>query len=240
MQNITSIFYFVFYKDILPYVDMKFDLKLFVLVGVLAGLCDVWGAEDVKNEDDGFIVAELKNNDELKAAVHHSRVIIAVYKTEKAGDVPIIHEDFKGQLSSILVWNGKNVEKVEVENLHRQTGNLYYNIPYNGEYTVYFIFKDGGVESTSEMFSGCNCLISADLMFFNALNVIDMFDMFSYCSELKSVSLPIQGTQIKKRCICCGDAYVLWNNHEVGGLKPENTVRKCRKKIFSEISTKKN
>ena len=174
-----------------------------MLVVVFVGLRDVWGVKDVKNEDDGFIVAELKNNDELKAAVHHSRVIIAVYKTEKAGDVPIIHEDFKGQLSSILVWNGKNVEKVEVENLHRQTGNLYYNIPYNGEYTVYFIFKqecftgiaDELLNSTSLMFSGCKCLIRADFWYFDTKNVKDMSYMFSNCTALSKLNLSNFDTQ---------------------------------------------
>ena len=218
---------------------MKFNVKLFVLVGILAGFRDVCGTEENKDYD-GFIVAGFWENKELKDAMDQRRVIKAVSRTEVGGDVCIIDSRCKGQLSSILVLDGNDVKDVEAKNLHGRTGNLYYNIPGKVDYTVYFIFKDGGVESTSEMFSGCNCLISADLMFFNALNVIDMFDMFSYCSELKSVSLPIQGTQIKKRCICCGDAYVLWNNHEVGGLKPENTVRKCRKKIFSEISTKKN
>ena len=217
---------------------MKFDLKLFVLVGVFVGLCDVWGVE---NEDDGFIVDGLKNKEEakaLKVAMEEMRVIKAVYKQWSGNNVCIIDSNFKDQLSSILVLKGKDVEKVKVKNLQVINRNLCYVMQRDVDYTVYFIFKDGGVQSTRGMFSGCNCLISADLMFFDALNVIDMFDMFSYCSELESVSLPIQGTQIKKRCICCGD-YVLWNNHEVGGLKPENTVRKCRKKIFSEISTGK-
>ena len=220
---------------------MKFNLKLFVLVGVFVGLCDVWGMEE-NEDDDGFIVDGLKNTkeeNEVKDAMKGMRVIKAVYKKWNGDNVGIIDSSFQNQLSSTLVCNGKKVEKVEVKNLQVINFNFCYVMPQDVNYTVYFIFKDGGVESTSEMFSGCNCLISADLMFFNALNVIDMFDMFSYCSELKSVSLPIQGTQIKKRCICCGDAYVLWNNHEVGGLKPENTVRKCRKKIFSEISTGK-
>jgi surface protein len=328
---------------------MRFNLKLFVLVGVFVGLRDVLGGEKVKNEDDGFIVAELKNNDELKDAMDHSRVIIAVYKTEKAGDVPIIHEDFKGQLSSILVWNGKNVEKVEVENLHRQTGNLYYNIPDKGEYTVYFIFKqecftgtaDELLNSTSLMFSWCKCLIRADFWYFDTKNVKDMsymfsnctalsklnlsnfdtqkvtnmsfmfhkcyaltgldlskfdtknvtdmswmfndctalkdldlskfntkkvtnmssmfnecsaltkldlskFDttkvtnmsnMFAECTSLKQVSLPSKDAERKKRCICCGDEYVCWNNHEVVGLDPDITTFKAPNKINLMIPT---
>ncbi len=221
---------------------MKFNLKLFVLVGILAGFRDVYGTEE--NEyDDGFIVEKLKNTkeeEEVKDAMKGMRVIKAVYNKWNDGDVSIIDKNFKDQLSSILVCNGKNVKKVEVENLKVINCNICYVMQRDVDYTVYFIFKDGGVKSTRWMFAGCNCLISADLMFFNALNVIDMFYMFSYCSVLEKVFLPVQGTQIKKRCICCGDEYVLWNNHEVGELKPEKTERKYRKKILSEISTKKN
>ena len=42
---------------------MRFNLKLFVLVGILAGFRDIYGADEVKNKDDDFIVAGLENDE---------------------------------------------------------------------------------------------------------------------------------------------------------------------------------
>jgi hypothetical protein len=94
---------------------MKSNLKLFVLVGVLAGFRDVYGTDEVKNKDAGFIVAGFGENKELNDAMAAKRVIKAVYRTEVGGDVCIIDSRFKGQLSSILVWDGKNVGKKDIK-----------------------------------------------------------------------------------------------------------------------------
>ena len=89
---------------------MKFNLKLFVLVGVLAGFRDVCGTEDVNNKAyDGFIVAGFEGNKELEAAMDKRRVIKAIYKTEKGGNVPIMHGKFQNKLSKAFVRAG-NVE----------------------------------------------------------------------------------------------------------------------------------
>ena len=84
---------------------MKFDLKLFVLVGVLAGFRDVYGTED--NGDDVFVVAGLEKNEKLSAAIGNVSIIKAVYQSDYVGDVPIIQENFRDQLSSIVVWDGE-------------------------------------------------------------------------------------------------------------------------------------
>ena len=128
MQNITSIFYFVFYKDILPYVDMKFDLKLFVLVGILAGLRDVWGGE--KNKDDGFIVEELKDDQkkELNAAMTGNRVIKAVYTPLSTGQTPIIDVGFRNKLSNIVVWDGNDGETLKPESFSEGYPKLFRNM----------------------------------------------------------------------------------------------------------------
>ena len=319
---------------------MMFNLKLFVLVGILAGFRDVYGTEDVKDkDDDGFIVDGLKNTkeeNEVKVARDERRVIKAVYEPWSCGNVPIIHESFKDKLFKVLVRAGKGedvvkeVDKFDVDD----NGRIYYNMGKNVEYTVYFIFKkecfDDGelyklLNSTESMFNWCTTLIHADLSNFNTKNVENMSWMFGFCLYLKELNLsnfdtkkvtnmsrmfyncssltkldlskfdaqnvtnmscmfyncsvltelnlskfdtqnvtgmtnmfsncyslkkldlskfdtkkvtnmadmftgwtsckqvflPVQGTQIKKRCICCGDEYVRWNNHEVGGLNPK-------------------
>ena len=100
--------------------DVKFNLKLFVLVGVLAGFRDVCGTEEKdENKDyDGFIVSEeLWKIDGFKAAMDGNRVIKAVYKTEVDGNVDLIHSNFQGQLSSILVWDWKAVDEKGINDL---------------------------------------------------------------------------------------------------------------------------
>ena len=174
---------------------MKFNLKLFVLVGVFVGLRDVWGVEE--NEDDVFIVAGFEGNKELEAAMNKRRVIKAVYRAKFGGDVDIIYIRFKDKLSSILVLDENGVKDVKAEDLHTQTGNLYYNIPEKVDYTVYFIFKEeifdcateGLLKSTESMFEECGNLISADLSNFNTTNVTDMSSMFYKCTALKKLNL---------------------------------------------------
>ena len=256
---------------------MKFNLKLFVLVGVLAGFRDVCGTEENKDYD-GFIVAELAGNENeekkaLTAAIDGNRVIKAVYQTEVGGIVDLINSNFQNKLSYILVWDGKEVKKVIDEDFIVRDYTICYNMSKDVEYTVYFIFNDELLNSTAKMFFMCTSLISADFRCFNTSNVtdmsymfsgcsslkelnlskfntsnvtdmfnmfygcsslttldlskfntekvIDMSYMFSGCSSLKTVFLPSKGVKIKKRCICCGDEYVRWNNHEVGGLNPK-------------------
>ena len=274
---------------------MKFNLKLFVLVGVFVGLRDVWGMEE-NEDDDGFIVDGLKNTkeeNEVKDAMKGMRVIKAVYRTEVGGDVGIIDSRFKGQLSSIVVGDGnKWVTVQDFKTSNTASGpKIVYRMRLNVKYIVYFIFKQEGVNSTKGMFRGCLSLISADFTHFNTENVINMSYMFSgcwalkeldlskfdtqnvenmshmffYCSELteldlskfdttkvtdmsnmfaectslKQVFLPSTCVEKKKRCICCGDEYVLWNNHEVGGLKPGITKFKFPGKINLMIHTEK-
>ena len=73
---------------------MKFNLKLFVLVGVFVGLRDVWGTE---NKDDGFIVEKLtdEQKNELNEAMKERRVIRAVYGTKVRRFVGIIDVGFR-------------------------------------------------------------------------------------------------------------------------------------------------
>ena len=170
---------------------MKFNLKLFVLVGVFVGLRDVLGVEEVKNEDDGFIVAGSEKNEELSAAIGKVSIIKAVYETEEGGDVFIIQEGFKGQLSSIVVWDGNKWVTVQ-DFKAMDTSNwpkIVYNMQANVKYTVYFIFKQEGVNSTKCMFRGCSHLISADFTNFNTENVTDMSLMFDGCSALTKLNL---------------------------------------------------
>ena len=169
---------------------MKFNLKLFVLVGVLAGFRDVCGTEKVKNKDyGGFIVAGFEGNEELKAAMGGNRVIKAVYKTVDGGEVGLINRRFKNKLSSIFVWDGKVGKIVAVKELSISFSNLYYNMKPGVEYTVYFIFDGDGVESTANMFFVCSRLIRADFRYFNTSNVTDMSSMFYNCLALKELNL---------------------------------------------------
>jgi surface protein len=256
-----------------------FNLKLFVLVGILAGFRDVYGTEDVKDkDDDGFIVGKWTENqkNEVNAAVADRRVIIAVYKTEEGGNVPIIHESFKDKLSKAFVCAGKGedvVKEVDISSLNNNVYRIHYDMQKKVEYTVYFIFKkecfDGTagdlLNSTAWMFENCPNLIRADFRFFNTKkvenmssmfwdcsslteldlskfdtqNVTNMSDMFEECTSLKQVFLPSTCAEKKKKCICCGDEYVRWNNHEVGGLKPDITTFKAPNKINLMIPTEK-
>ena len=282
---------------------MKFDLKLFVLVGVLAGLHDVWGGEDVKNDDAaGFYVNKtVEKNDELKAAVKGMRVIKAVYTKEIGGGVFIINAGFLYKLSKAFVCAG-NVEDGVTEVGYfgaNSAGRLVYDMKEKVEYTVYFIFKKGCFDgtagdllnSTAWMFENCPNLIRADFRFFNTkkvknmssmfwdcsslteldlskfdtknvtnmsymfykcssltkldlskfntTKVTNMANMFAECTLLNQVFLPSTCAEKKKRCICCGDEYVLWNNHEVEGLNPDITTFKAPNKINLMIPTKK-
>ena len=176
--------------------DVKFNLKLFVLVGVLAGFRDVCGMEDIENEDyDGFIVAGFEGNDEneekkaLTAAIDGNRVIKAVYQTEVGGIVDLINSNFQNKLSYILVCDGHKVEKVETKYLSNVLFKLGYNMPGKGEYTVYFIFNNGNVDSTASMFFMCNSLIRADFRYFNTKNVTNMISFFSGCTALTELNL---------------------------------------------------
>ena len=276
---------------------MKFNLKLFVLVGVLVGLRDVWGVDqNIENKDDVFIVGKWteKQKNEVNAAVADSRVIIAVYKTEEGGNVPIIHESFKDKLSKAFVCAGKGedvVKEVDISSLNNNVYRLFYNMQKKVEYTVYFIFKVKILDSTAWMFEFCYSLIHADFRFLNTTNVENMsymfngctvlrelnfsafnttnvknmygmfwncsslteldlskFDtksvtnmsrMFEECTSLKQVFLPSTCAGKKKKCICCGDEYVLWNNHEVEGLNPGITKFKFPDKINLMIHTEK-
>ena len=180
---------------------MKFNLKLFVLVGVLAGFRDVCGTEKKgENKDyDGFIVAGLTDDEkkELEAAVREKRVIKAVYKTEVAGLSSIIHGKFKYKLSSILVWDGKEVKKVEAKNLASDIFSIGYVMSEKVDHTVYFIFNDGSLNSTDGMFFTCRRLISADFRCFNTSNVKDMSYMFQGCSGLTKLDLsPFSTTNV--------------------------------------------
>ena len=176
---------------------MRFDLKLFVLVGILAGFRDVLGADD--NEDDGFIVEKLTDEQkkEVDVAMKERRVIRAVYTTKLGGDVFIIDEGFKNQLSSIVVWDGKKGVTVQDFKAMNTVGwpRIAYNMQSNVKYTVYFIFKQGSVNSTKGMFRGCMSLISADFTNFNTENVINMSYMFSGCCDLKELDLSKFDTQ---------------------------------------------
>ena len=172
---------------------MKFNLKLFVLVGVLAGFRDVYGTDEVKNKDDDFIVDGLKNTKEakeVKDAMKGMRVIKAVYQTGLGGDVDLIDKDFQKKLFKVLLWNGQKVEDVEAEKLGKRGGNLVYYMSEKVEYTVYFIFKENSVvESINNMFFECENLIRADFRFFNTTNVTDMSYMFYKCSALTELNL---------------------------------------------------
>ena len=179
MQNITSIFYFVFIKLYSTIVDMKFNLKLFVLVGVFVGLRDVWGMEkEGENKDDGFIVGKW--------------TIIAVYKTEEGGNVPIIHESFKDKLSKAFVCAGKwedGGKEVDISSLNNNVYRLFYNMQKKRRYIVCFIFNEGRVGSTKGMFHSCKDLISVDFSCFDTTNVTNMSNMFSGCLALKGLDL---------------------------------------------------
>ena len=173
---------------------MKFNLKLFVLVGVLVGLRDVWGVEE-NEDDDGFIVDGLKNTkeeNEVKDAMVKRRVIRAVYETEYGGNVSIIHGTFKKKLFKVLVRAGKGengVKEVDNSSMDSEKGRLYYNMKENVEYTVYFIFNDVIVDSTKNMFSECKNLIYADLSKFNTTSVTSMSNMFYECTALTDLNL---------------------------------------------------
>ena len=170
--------------------DVKFNLKLFVLVGVLAGFRDVCGMEAAGADDDFYVNGLVKGNKDFIDAVKGNRVIKAVYKTEEGGDVDLIDSDFQNQLSSIFVWDGKEVKKVEAKYLVNDFFRIVYNMSEKVDHTVYFIFKDDSVvESTKSMFYGCLYLISADFRCFNTENVTDMSYMFSGCSSLKELNL---------------------------------------------------
>ena len=283
---------------------MKFDLKLFVLVGVLAGLCDVWGAEDVKNDYDGFIVGKWTEDqeNELKAAMAARRVIKAVYTTKLGGDVRIINGNFPKKLSKVFAYAVNSEDEVkEVDiSLAKETGMLYYYMNINVEYAVYLIFNNESFDSKSKdllvstawmfeavhdlicadfrcfntksvtnmsyMFFNCTSLTELDLSKFDTKNVTNMSNMFYLCSSLtkldlskfdttkvtdmadmftgwtscQQVFLPSTCAERKKRCICCGDEYVRWNNHEVGGLNPEIVqFNEEPKEIIKETSTGK-
>ena len=127
------------------------------------------------------------------------------------------------------------------------------------------LFNTENVINMSYMFSGCWALKELDLSKFDTQNVTDMANMFYYCTELteldlskfdttkvtdmanmfegwtscQQVFLPSTCVEKKKRCICCGDEYVRWNNHEVGGLKPGITKFKFPDKINLMIHTEK-
>jgi NAD-dependent SIR2 family protein deacetylase len=67
-----------------------------------------------------------------------------------------------------------------------------------------------------------------------------MDNMFTGWTSCQQVFLPSTCAAKKKKCICCGDEYVCWNNHEVGGLKPEIVqFNEEPKEIIKETSTKK-
>ena len=168
---------------------MRFNLKLFVLVGILAGFRDVLGVDD--NEDDVFIVAGSDKNKELSEAIGSVSIIKAVYKPGYPGDVPIIQENFRDQLSSIVVGDGNKwvtVQEFKTMNIFNGT-RIVYNMQSKVKYTVYFIFKQKIVDSTKGMFRGCYYLVSADFTNFNTEKVKDMSFMFDKCSALTKLNL---------------------------------------------------
>ncbi len=188
---------------------MRFDLKLFVLVGVFVGLRDVWGTEEKeKNKDDVFIVGEWTGDqiNELGSAMDQRRVIKAVYQTEGNSLVSIIQSNFKKILSKVFVraGNGGAVVEVNIESSGNDENELSYNMQPNVKYIVYLIFKeecfegtDGNLllNSTASMFYECTNLIYADFRYFNTTNVTDMTEMFAGCTALTELNLSKINTQ---------------------------------------------
>ena len=188
---------------------MKFNLKLFVLVGIFVGLRDVWGGEDVKNDDAaGFIVEKLtgQQKKEVNAAMVKRRVIKAVYQTEENRLVSIIQSNFKKNLSKVFVRVGNvgAVVEVHIESTGNDKNELSYDMQPNVKYTVYLIFKEECFEgtegnlllnSTASMFYDCTNLIYADFRFFNTTNVTDMTEMFRGCASLTELNLSSFNTQ---------------------------------------------
>jgi surface protein len=163
-----------------------------VLAGIFVGLCDVWGVDqNIENKDDGFIVAELKDDQkkEVNAAVKERMVIKAVYKPERVGQCAIIDVGFKGKLSSIVVWNGTEGETLKPKSFSDGFPKLFYNMQQDVNHTVYFIFNSGNVDTTKDMFRLCGDLINADFTYFNTENVTDMSRMFSKCPSLSELNL---------------------------------------------------
>ena len=175
---------------------MKFNLKLFVLVGILAGLRDVWGRDVAA----GFYVNKTASgNKDLADAVSGRRVIRAVYKTGIGGNVSIMRRIyFEDKLFKMLVYAGKEDAGVDVDNFDvDDNGKLCYDMKEKVEYTVYFIFKkecfDGTAEkllkSTSSMFQECSKLIHADFRYFDTTNIKNMSFMFHKCYALTGLDL---------------------------------------------------
>ena len=173
---------------------MKFNLKLFVLVGVFVGLCDVWGTE---NKDDGFIVEKLtdEQKNELNEAMKERRVIRAVYGTKVRRFVGIIDVGFRKKLSSIVVWDGNEGKTLKPETFVGNFQKLFLKMNPNVEYTVYFVFNSGDIDTTKNMFLLCGFLINADFTYFDTENVTDMSMMFRNCTALKELNLSSFNTQ---------------------------------------------
>ena len=214
---------------------MRFNLKLFVLVGVLAGFRDVLGVDD--NEDDVFVVAGLEKNKELSAAIGKVSIIKAVYKPDYDGDVLIIQENFRDQLSSIVVWDGEKwvtVQEFKTDNTVHGT-KIVYNMKSKVRYTVYFIFKQEGVNSTKGMFHACNYLISADFTNFNTENVTDMSLMFSKCSALTKLNFSKFDTKNVKDMSCVFSGCTALKELNLSNFDTKNV--KDMAYMFSECSS---
>ena len=180
---------------------MKFNLKLFVLVGVLAGIIVVilFGGRGVKpvEKNDGEVddsVEEETFGDEDAAPTPKEKnaVIKAVYKTEADGDVKIMNGGFKNKLDHILVKkvNGVAPEEQSAADIRQNAdGDLVYSMEPNVEYEVLFVFKkEAAMDSVAFMFVRCSKLTSIDMKNFVVQNVTDMSSMFLKCCALQEVS----------------------------------------------------
>ena len=180
---------------------MKFDLKLFVLVGILAGIIVVilFGGRGVKpvekkdvEFDDDMKEKTLGEKEAAPTPKEENAVIKAVYETGEEGYVKLINDAYSDKLDFISVKkeNDRNFIRLRVSDLQKNNNSeLSYQMKRNVKYEVCFTFKkDAKVDSIASMFVNCAKLTKVDLGNFVVGSVTDMSSMFLRCCALQEVS----------------------------------------------------
>ena len=102
-------------------------------------------------------------------------------KTMGSRDIKVYSDEYKGDKPDVIIINNKiNLTKNEIRNTHNfeNSGNNINNIT---------LIWNNPLNSTSQMFRGCDNIIEIDFSNFDASSVTDMFCMLYYCKSLISL-----------------------------------------------------
>ena len=133
--------------------------------------------KELKENEENYILAEINiEKDDINKDI---RIINTFEEYKRINDLDDKEDDYKYE-------NEKEIKEnciIKINNKRIEFNN-FYKFKEKGKYIIKYLFKKN-IKNANCLFSECNCLSNINLSNFNTQNVIDMSDMFYYCSSLK-------------------------------------------------------